>query len=101
MLVDDFTMSEYFLVPDYRQADRVGQPGLQQGSCNRPMGRAFWVRLHFTRLAGLGFRQHFVNICAVDLRSVDSESLATLALLGVFGAFQGLLTYRADLMVPD
>ena len=32
---------------------------------------------------------------------MDSKSLATLALLGAFGAFQVLLTYCADLSAPD
>ena len=37
----------------------------------------------------------------MDLRSLDSKSLATLALLSAFGAFQGLLTFCADLSAPD
>ena len=37
----------------------------------------------------------------IQARSVDSKSLATLAFLVAFGAFQGLLTYRAVLMAPD
>ena len=33
--------------------------------------------------------------------SVDSKSLEILAFLDAANAFQGLLTYRADIIVPD
>ena len=36
----------------------------------------------------------------MDLRSVDSKTLATLAFLDAFGAEQSLLTYFADLSGP-
>ena len=47
------------------------------------------------------FGELFQTFLIVDPRSVDSKSLATLALLGAFGAFQGLLTFCADLSAPD
>ena len=51
-------------------------------------------------LADLGFGEHLSQICFVDLRSVDSKTLAILAFLDAFGAEQSLLTYFADLSGP-
>ena len=40
------------------------------------------------------------DFCFVDLRSMDSKTLVTLALLDAFGTEQSLLTYFADLSGP-
>ena len=85
----------------YSQSDPVGQPRFQQSSCMQPIQCVFWVGRQSKSLADFGFWQRFVNICAAHLRSVDSKGLATLALLGAFGAFQVLLAYRTDLTAPD
>ena len=62
---------------------------------------SFQVGRQFKSHVDIGLWQRLVSICAVDPRLADSKSLVTLALLGTFGAFQGLLTYVTDLMVPD
>ena len=78
----------------------IGQPGLRQGSCRWPIGGVSKVGGKSKILGDLGFGTHLCQICFVDLRSVESKSLVTLAFLGAFGAEQGLLTYFADLSGP-
>ena len=50
---------------------------------------------------GPWLRGAFYSVCFVDLRSVDSKSLAALAFLSALGTSEALLTYCADLDAPD